>query len=119
MADLKYFIKEEFTCDGVNCFNKMNPELLKMIDDAREIADVPFKITSSWRSEAKNQEVNGKPNSSHLRGNAIDISCKSSFQRLQIVNGLISAGFTRIGIAKTFIHADCDMTLPQEVMFLY
>ena len=119
MADLKYFIKEEFTCDGVNCFDKMNPELVQMLDDAREIADVPFTITSSWRSKAFNQEVNGRPNSAHLRGNAIDVLCVSSYQRLQIINGLISAGFTRIGIAKTFIHADCDMTLPQEVMFLY
>jgi zinc D-Ala-D-Ala carboxypeptidase len=92
---------------------------LKMLDDAREFADVPFTITSSWRSKAFNMEVKGKPNSAHLRGTAIDISCMSSYQRLQIVNGLLDAGFTRVGIAKTFIHADCDMELPQEVMWIY
>ena len=116
---MKYFIPEEFTCDGKPCFDKMSQKCLKMLDDAREFADVPFTITSSWRSKSHNMEVGGKPNSAHLRGTAIDISCISSYQRLQIIKGLLDAGFTRIGIAKTFIHADCDMESPQEVMWLY
>jgi len=36
-----------------------------------------------------------------------------------IVEALFDAGFTRIGIAKTFIHADCDIELPQEVLWMY
>jgi len=119
MTKMKHFIKEEFTCDGVNCFDKMNPKLLKMLDDAREFADTPFTITSSWRSRFHNMEVGGKPNSAHLRGTAIDIACMSSHQRMIILHALLDAGFTRIGIAKTFIHADCDIELPQEVMWLY
>ncbi len=119
MTDLKHFIKEEFTCDGVNCFDKMNPKLLKMLDDARSIADTPFTITSSWRSEEQNLKANGKSNSSHLRGLAVDIACDSSSKRMFILDALIVAGFNRIGIAKTFIHADCDKELPQDVMWLY
>ena len=119
MAELKHFKKEEFFCDGVNCFDKMNTELLMMLDEARIIADCPFKISSSWRSEEHNANVGGKPNSSHLRGKAVDIVCTSSHQRLRILDGLLMAGFTRIGIAKTFIHADCDITLPQDVLWLY
>jgi hypothetical protein len=38
---------------------------------------------------------------------------------MQIVRGLLDAGFTRIGIAKTFIHADDDAESPQQVMWLY
>tara|TARA_R110002074_G_scaffold84213_2_gene186921 strand:- start:160 stop:516 length:357 start_codon:yes stop_codon:yes gene_type:complete len=117
--ELRNFIKEEFTCDGKNCFKKMNPKLLKMLDDAREFADIPFTITSSWRSKAHNMEVGGEPNSAHLRGSAVDISCFSSYQRMLIVEALFDAGFTRIGIAKTFIHADCDIELPQEVLWMY
>lgn len=116
---LKHFTEKEFTCDGINCYDKMNPKLLKMLDDAREFADVPFTITSSWRSKAYNMEIGGKPNSAHLRGNAVDISCLSSFQRLQIIEALTDAGFTRIGVASTFIHADIDRELPQQVMWLY
>ena len=92
---------------------------MERLDLAREFADVPFTITSSWRSKSHNMEVGGKPNSAHLRGTAFDISCMSSYQRMQIVRGLLDAGFTRIGIAKTFIHADDDAESPQQVMWLY
>ena len=119
MTDLKHFIKEEFTCDGKNCFDKMNPKLLKMLDDARIIADTPFTITSSWRSEEHNKSVGGKPNSAHLRGLAVDIACDNSSKRLFILDALIVAGFTRIGIGKSFIHADFDNELPQEVLWIY
>ncbi len=115
----RLFIKEEFTCDGKNCFDKLNKKSLKRLDLAREYADVPFTITSSWRSKTHNMEVGGKPNSAHLRGTAFDISCMSSYQRMQIVRGLLEAGFTRIGIAKSFIHADDDAESPQQVMWLY
>ena len=45
-------------------------------------------------------------NSSHLKGVAVDIHCTSGPNREKIINGLVHAGFRRIGIAKTFIHAD-------------
>lgn len=119
MTKMKYFKESEFTCDGVNCFDKMNPELLMMLDESRKIADTPFNITSSWRSEEHNKSVGGKPNSAHLRGLAVDIACDSSSKRLFMLDALIVSGFTRIGIAKTFIHADCDNELPQEVLWIY
>ncbi len=116
---MKYFKESEFTCDGVNCFDKMSPKLLEMLEEARDVADVPFNLTSTWRSKSKNKDAGGKPNSAHLRGNAVDIACDSSFKRLIMLEALIGAGFTRIGVAKTFIHVDCDMELPQEVMWMY
>ena len=54
---IKYFSPKEFTCDGVECFNKMDDDLLTMLDIARETAGIPFVINSSWRSEAKNISV--------------------------------------------------------------
>ena len=54
---MKYFKIEEFTCDGVICYDKMSPKLLKMLDQAREKANTPFKITSSWRSQEKNNSL--------------------------------------------------------------
>ena len=50
---MKYFSPKEFTCDGVNCFDKMSPKLLEMLEKAREIADTPFNITSSWCQKRK------------------------------------------------------------------
>ena len=108
---MKYFKIEEFTCDGAICYDKMNPKLLKMLDQAREKANTPFKITSSWRSQEKNNSLkNSSKNSSHLKGMAVDIACNSGLERLKIFSGLVKAGFTRVGISDKggFIHADCD-----------
>lgn len=115
----KYFTEREFKCAGLLCFDKMNKSLIDMLDVAREVAGVPFKITSSYRTEEHNAKIGGSKNSAHLRGNAVDIACTSSQNRLIIVDALITAGFTRIGIAKTFIHCDIDEALPQNVIFLY
>ncbi len=116
---IKYFKRSEFTCNGVDCFDMINKESLNKLDNARELAGIPFKINSSWRDEYTNIDAGGKPNSAHLRGTAFDISCFSSHQRMLIVSSLLDAGFTRIGIGNTFIHADDDVELPQEVIWLY
>jgi uncharacterized protein YcbK (DUF882 family) len=106
---MKYFKIEEFTCDGVICYDKMSPKLLQMLDQAREISNTPYKLTSSWRSKEKNDSLkNSSKNSSHLKGLAVDIACNNGLERIKIFTGLVKAGFTRIGISDTFIHADCD-----------
>jgi len=119
MNKLKYFSKKEFVCDGEICFDKMSKDLLKKLDLAREFSNTSFKITSSWRSKEHNSKVNGSINSSHLKGLAIDIYCVDSVKRFHILDGLMLAGFTRIGIAKNFIHADVDESKPQDVIWTY
>jgi uncharacterized protein YcbK (DUF882 family) len=119
MNKLKYFSEKEFVCDGVNCFDKMSQDLLKKLDLAREFSNTSFKITSSWRSKEHNAKVNGSENSSHLKGLAIDIYCVDSVKRFHILDGLLLAGFTRIGIAKNFIHVDVDESKPQDVIWTY
>ena len=115
---MKYFKIEEFHCDGVICFDKMDVDLLRMLDQAREYANTPFKLTSTWRSVEKNNSLkNSSKNSSHLKGMAVDIACADSVTRQKIVGGLIKAGFTRIGISKTFIHADNDFKT--DAIWLY
>tara|TARA_R100000935_G_scaffold57661_2_gene92138 strand:- start:2828 stop:3187 length:360 start_codon:yes stop_codon:yes gene_type:complete len=119
MTKLKYFKESEFECCCGNCFHHMDQNLLLMLDESRNIANTPFSLNSSWRCEEHNKDVDGKKNSAHLRGCAVDIACDNSSKRLVILDALIIAGFTRIGISKSFIHADIDMTLPQEVLWLY
>ena len=116
LYDMKYFKIEEFTCDGAICYDKMSPKLLKMLDQAREKANTPFKITSSWRSQEKNNSLkNSSKNSSHLKGKAVDIACSNGLERLKIFSALITTGFTRIGISDTFIHADIDDTKSDSI----
>ena len=58
-------------------------------------------------------------NSSHLKGLAVDISCKSSKDRFALVNLLLKVGFKRIGIAGSFIHVDIDKTKSQNLIWGY
>jgi uncharacterized protein YcbK (DUF882 family) len=114
---LKYFKLSEFD-DAPGTGKNMKKEFLTKLDKARAIADVPFKITSGYRSKETNKRVGGVSTSSHLKGLAADISCKDSSTRQKIVSALIQAGFTRIGIADTFIHCDTDKD-KNDAIWLY
>lgn len=87
-------------------------------------SDIPFAINSGSRSETKNQQVGGKPDSTHLYGRACDIEAESSRARFFIVKSLLLAGFTRIGIGDGFVHVDDGERLDEiekdpDVLWLY
>tara|TARA_B100001564_G_C20665219_1_gene683439 strand:+ start:344 stop:703 length:360 start_codon:yes stop_codon:yes gene_type:complete len=115
----RYFSESEFHCNGVNCFDKMNHDLLAKLDIARDMCGFPFKITSSWRSEEHNAKIGGVKSSAHLSGNAVDLACSNSTTRMYMIEALLTAGFNRIGVSNRFIHVDVDDELPQNVMWTY
>jgi uncharacterized protein YcbK (DUF882 family) len=95
-----------------------------MIDEARHLAGVPFKINSGYRTQAHHNSLAKKgyktaKNSAHLRGFAADIHAPDSRTRYAIVQALIKVGFNRIGVANTFIHVDNDPSLPEDVIWTY
>jgi len=92
---------------------------MRQLQRAREMAGVAFRINSGWRCEVHNAKVGGAPESSHLAGHAADIAAVSSSQRFAIINGLVKAGFNRIGVSRTFIHADNSQSKAQDVIWLY
>ncbi len=117
---MKYFKLSEFDSpDMVGSGEAMDKEFLSKLDQARSLADTPFKITSGIRSEAHNLKVGGVSNSSHLLGYAADIACNNSILRHKILTSLIEVGFNRIGIADTFIHVDNDPAKPENVIWTY
>ena len=97
----------------------MNQDFLTKLDEAREIAGIPFKINSAFRTKQKNIDVGGKPKSSHLKGLAVDISVRDSRSRFIVLNALLRVGFCRIGIADTFIHVDDDKEKDGFVIWTY
>ena len=109
-----HFETQEFDSpDLPNSGINMDNAFLQMLDDARGIAGIPFKITSGYRTKEYNKDLlkrgyKASKNSSHLVGKAADISVQSGNERYIIINALIKAGFKRIGVAKTFIHCDND-----------
>ena len=111
-----HFESYEFDCPSLpNSGINMDNAFLQMLNDARGIAGIPFKITSGYRSITHNKEVGGVQNSSHLVGKAADIKVGSGNERYIIINALIKAGFRRLGVAKTFIHCDNDETKPNSI----
>ena len=111
-----HFETQEFNSpDLPNSGINMDNAFLQMLDDARGIAGIPFKITSGYRTKEYNKDLlkrgyKASKNSSHLIGKACDIAVGSGNERYIIINALIKAGFRRLGVAKTFIHCDNDET---------
>jgi len=99
--------------------DNMNVNFLAKLDEAREIAEIPFIINSAYRTKEHNKKIGGKPNSSHLIGLAVDIKAIDSRTRFLVLQALISVGFNRIGIADTFIHVDLDGSKSQNVIWTY
>ena len=102
-----------------NIEENMDVDFLAKLDKAREYADLPFIINSAYRSPEHNAKVGGKPGSSHIKGLAVDISAKDSRTRFLILDALFAVGFTRIGIADSFIHVDSDIDKSQNVIWTY
>jgi len=122
---MRYFKLTEFDSpDAPGSGAKMDKEFLAMIDEARHLAGVPFKINSGYRTQAHHNSLAKKgyktaKNSAHLRGFAADIHAPDSRTRYAILQALIKVGFNRIGVANTFIHVDNDPSLPEEVIWTY
>lgn len=98
--------------------NNMNKDFLFVLDEAREFAGIPFIINSAYRSPEHPLSIKN-PSSSHIKGLAVDIKATDSKTRFKIVKALIEVGFTRIGIADTFIHVDLDLDKTQNVIWTY
>lgn len=115
-AQVEHFERDEFgRADGV----EPDWDLVMRLDQARAIAGIPFVITSGVRSDEHNAQVGGSPSSSHLTGHAVDLRCESSRHRSLMVDALLEAGFSRIGLGPDFIHVDNDRSKPHQVMWLY
>ncbi len=117
---MKYFEVEEFDSpDKPGSGSNMQASTLLKIDEAREIAGIPFVVNSGYRTEPHNRKVGGVDSSSHTTGHAVDIRAQGGQQRLTIVKAALEAGFTRIGVSRTFIHMDDDSSKPQGVLWTY
>ena len=113
---LKHFSRSEFDSpDLEGSGDKMSGEFLEKLDEARELAGIPFKINSGYRTQAYQDDLKrrgyktAKLRSPHQDGVAADISVKDSRSRFIIINSLLLAGFTRLGVGKSFIHVDLSI----------
>jgi len=120
--DIKHFNFSEFDSpDDIGSGNNMCLSFLSKLDDARELAGIPFKINSGYRTPKHNAKVGGVKGSSHMNipCNAADIQVLGSKERLLIISAAIKVGINRIGIGKNFLHLDTDKQKSQDIIWHY
>jgi hypothetical protein len=100
-----YFTTEEFACKCGCGFKAVDSLFRAQLEKAREISGVPYIINSGCRCENHNRAV-GSTSRNHTSGKAVDIKALNGSTRGKILKGLYRAGFTRVGIADTYIHVD-------------
>ena len=120
MGDLSAnFSSIEIRCKcGCGAAN-INNDLLNKLQAMRTIAGMPVTINSAVRCKAHNKAVGGSETSSHIHGEAADISAQNDAQRGVMIPAAAKAGFTRIGIAKDFIHVDVTKEKNSPRIWLY
>ena len=112
----KYFSKQELRCSCCGeC--KMDQWFMVRIDHAREESGFPWKVTSGYRCDEHDNEIDGMGN--HPQGKAIDIETLTGTARFGVLRALVKDGFRRIGIGSNFIHVDTCEDKPQNVVWLY
>lgn len=101
-----HFDLDEFRCKCCGAVNiPAALELATRLEPVR-IDYGQIVIDDSFRCKAHNQAVGGNADSAHLLGLAADLSCRSDSDRFALIKALLAHGFTRIGIAANYVHAD-------------
>ena len=132
MGDLtRNFSHSEVACKwGGHCKGaaKISPDLMRRLQQMRDAIGGPIRITSGVRCR-KHPESRKRPTSSHVPndlgdgegkvGHAVDIAAVGSRRRFRLLAAAIAAGFTRIGIGKSFLHLDNDYNKSQGVIWDY
>jgi zinc D-Ala-D-Ala carboxypeptidase len=115
----KFFHPDEFKCPCGCGQNEMLSEFMDKLAAARFYANIPFVINSGFRCPSHNKAVGGTIYSSHMAGRAADINVPNSRARFKILESLVRAGFTRVGVGENFIHVDDDPAKDPQVVWLY
>lgn len=97
----------------------LNSKLVANLILAQKMCGEQFVITSGFRTQAYERSKGRKGTSSHCKGLAVDISTINSHLRFKVVGALILSGFPRLGVGKTFVHADIDETKAHPIIFHY
>lgn len=120
MITSRHFTEKEFNRCSPSCsLQDMHQFTMLLLDRARDKAGIPFVLNSAYRSPEYDKSKGRSGTGAHTKGYAVDIRCNDSQNRFKIINGLLAAGFKRIGIGKTYIHADNDPDLAQNVIWHY
>lgn len=116
----QYFSEGEFRNATPSCsLEDMDGGFMQLLDRVRELAGIPLVVNSAYRSPEWERKHGRTGTSTHCKGKAVDIRCKTMGNRERIVQAALASGISRIGIAPTYIHLDTDTDKAQNVVWLY
>ncbi len=108
---MSHFTDDEFLCrcGRPECDAPTKPSrLLRLyLDRMREMYDAPIVVNSGNRCAFWNEHEGGVAGSEHERAEGCegaDVRCLGSRERWKMLDAARQAGFTRVGIGKTFLH---------------
>jgi len=113
---MRYFNVSDFDCQETGN-NEMCQDFLDKLDALRHNTGFPFVITSGYRDPSHSIESRKSKPGMHSHGVAADIRIRNGAEGYKLASEAFKAGFTGIGIAKTFIHVDTRKTTP--VIWIY
>lgn len=101
----KNFYLSEFECHDGSHLVKLEKRLLLLLQNLRDLLNIPIIILSGFRTIEHNNSIGGSPNSQHLHGKAADIQVENITPEELYIHA-IQIGFDGIGLYETFIHVD-------------
>ena len=101
----KYFTDIELRCPCCDRVN-MDDDFMKIMDKIREVVDDPMFVSSGFRCPVYNDHIDGHPNSSHMKGKAIDIVRENGVHARKIADAAVRFGINGIEVGTNHIHLD-------------
>jgi len=126
MGDLSdNFSSEEFRCKCGCGICNVSATLLTALERLRHQLGRPIHINSGCRCPPHNQAMGGVADSAHVTTEtepceAADIKTTSGHETFAMLDQIFLYNlFNRIGIGKTLLHVDVDVTKPPQTVWLY
>lgn len=99
----------------------LEPDLIAMLDVARDRSGIPFLISSGLRTPSENERLSGAASrSAHLPdinglSMAVDLVCDDDHSLWSMLFGLYVAGFRRMGIYFTVCKDNLKKLNPRHI----
>ena len=106
------FSRNEFACKGVGCCggsSPINKDLVKALQNLRDLAGVPLSISSGFRCLTHNRNVGGASKSFHTLGDAVDVLIPEGFtigKIEELARRVQAFKMGGIGLYSGWIHLD-------------